>query len=189
MCTDSHVLWLRWSRVAVVALGCMVAASLAFGQHSASHSVSVDVTKKPIYYKDENGNSAYRLPVGSKDTVVWSIAPQSGITYTAMAIVFPDGTPFADADGRPLPILTWSDKDGKSQKATVVVSSGEYEYCVFAYDQTNKIIYADDPKIIVGNGGLESDVRIMSVLDRIQNRLDSVERSLRNLKNEAKQPK
>ena len=59
-----------------------------------------------------------------------------------------------------MPIIVWSAKDVNSPIATVVEQSGSYEYYVAAYDVDKGMSYTDDPKIIVGNGGIETDERL-----------------------------
>jgi hypothetical protein len=143
----------------------LAATSVAFGQPN-SHAVTIDFTQSPISYSDaysHNGvvtpnPTAYRLVVYANETVVWK-AKTSG-TKNVVAIFFPNGTPFADQNGRPLPIIVWSAKDVNSPTATVVEQSGSYEYSVAAYDEDKGKSYTDDPKIIVGNGGIETDERV-----------------------------
>jgi hypothetical protein len=167
----SHVPRLGWSRVAATALGCIAAATLGLGQNSAppptSHTITVDVTKTPILYTDtfSNGGApktqpAYRLEVNTNDTIAWKIITSGGMH--AAAIVFPNGTPAADANGRSVPLMAWSERDGGSPQLTIVEAAGTYEYEVVVYDETNKTRYIDDPRIIVGNGGIETEWKKIS---------------------------
>lgn len=143
----------------------LAATSVAFGQ-SNSHAVTIDFTQSPISYSDaysHNGGTtpnptAFRLVVYANETVVWK-AKTLG-TKNVVAIFFPNGTPFADQNGRPMPIIVWSAKDVNSPTATVVEQSGSYDYSVAAYDEDKGKSYTDDPKIIVGNGGIETDERV-----------------------------
>lgn len=100
----------------------------------------------------------FSLVVYANETVVWK-AKTLG-TKNVVAIFFPNGTPFADQNGRPMPIIVWSAKDVNSPTATVVEQSGSYDYSVAAYDEDKGKSYTDDPKIIVGNGGIETDERV-----------------------------
>jgi|SRR5450631_893177 len=143
----------------------LAATSVTFGQPN-SHAVTIDFTQFPISYSDaysHNGVTtpnpkAYRLVVYANETVVWK-AKTPG-TKNVVAIFFPNGTPFADQNGRPMPIIVWPAKDVNSPTATVVEQSGSYEYYVAAYDEDKGMSYTDDPKIIVGNGGIETDERV-----------------------------
>ena len=211
---NSHVLRLGWSRVAATALGCIAAATLGLGQNPApastptSHTVTVDVTKTPILYTDTFSNGgppktqpAYRLAVNTNDTIAWKIITSGGMH--AAAIVFPNGTPAADANGRSVPLMVWSERDGGSPQLTVVEAAGTYEYEVVVYDETNKTRYIDDPKIIVGNGGIETewkkisaalgDLRAttteLSEMPKQQKRVESIERELEKIAAELKESK
>jgi hypothetical protein len=181
-------------------LSMLTATSVAVGQ--TSHTVTMKFGTSPTSYSDTystNGGpstvnpKAYRIQVDMDDTVVWKATTPGA--KSAVAIFFPSGTPFADSNGRPVSMIVWSERDGNSPQTTVVESSGTYEYQVVAYDEDNKTPYADDPKIIVGSGGIESDVKIAmaavkrarasSPNDTEKNLIEIIEEKLVQLRNEA----
>lgn len=185
-------------------LSILAATSLATGQ--TSHAVTINFTTSPASYSDTfstNGgpsttnSKAYRLSVDVSDTVVWKATTHG--TKHAVAVFFPNGTPFADQNGRPVSMIVWSERDVNSPPVTVVEDSGTYEYQVVAYDEDNKVPYTDDPKIIVGSGNLESDVAIAlaavkragasSPNDSEKKLIESIEEKLVQLRNEVKHPK
>jgi plastocyanin len=185
-------------------LSILAATSLATGQ--TSHAVTINFTTSPASYSDNSSTNgvpstpnpkAYRLPVDVGDTVVWKATTHGA--KNAVAVFFPNGTPFADQNGRPVSMIVWSERDVNSPPVTVVEDSGTYEYQVAAYDEDNKVPYTDDPKIIVGSGNLESDVAIAmaavkragasSPNDSEKKLIESIEEKLVQLRNEVKHPK
>jgi hypothetical protein len=176
---NSFALRVTGRRLLAMAFIIAVGTPLAIG--ADSHVVTIDVTKSPITYSDtKNGalqsGSAYRLSVGNKDSVVWKAVTPENAPYSAM-IFFPNGTPFADNSGRPVVTIVWSDRITTSPEADIVEQSGTYEFYVAVYDELHKTSYTEDPKIIVGGGGTEADVKISSAVDDLQQAHDQLSRN------------
>jgi hypothetical protein len=200
MQTNFNILPVFQRQIPTLVLSLLAATSLAIGQ--TSHTVTIKFVTSTASYSDTystNGGppktnpKAYRLPVAMNDTVVWKATTPGA--KNAVAIFFPNGTPFADSDGRPVSMIVWSERGGNSPQLTVVEASGTYEYHVVVYDEDNKTSYTDDPKIIVGSGYFEADVEIalaavkralaLSPNDREKKLLETIEEKLVQLHNEA----
>jgi hypothetical protein len=200
MQTNFNILPVFERQILTLVLSILAATSPATGQ--TSHTITINVTAPTASYSDtysKNGGppttnpKAYRLPVAMNDTVVWKATTHGA--KNAVAVFFPNGTPFADSNGRPVSMIVWSERDGNSPQTTVVEVSGTYEYHVVVYDEDNKMPYIDDPKIIVGSGYIESDVEIAlaavrragasSPNDREKKLIETIEEKLVQLRNEA----
>ena len=117
-------------QILTLMLSTLAATSLAIGQ--TSHAVTINFTTSTASYSDTHSTNggppatnskAYRLPVAMNDTVVWK-ATIHGAKHV-VAVFFPNGTPFADSNGRPVSMIVWSERDGNSPQMTVVEESGD----------------------------------------------------------------
>jgi hypothetical protein len=154
---NSSALRVTWRRVLTLAFGIAGATHLVMAQ---TRTVTIDVMTSPISYLDpQQPGSAYRLCVAKGESVLWQAVtakPNNG-RYSAM-VFFPNGTPFADTAGRPITRIVWSERTSTDRQAAVVEKSGSYEYYVAVYDEDHQKTYADDPKIIVGSGGVDAEI-------------------------------
>jgi hypothetical protein len=167
MQTNFSILPVFQRQILTLLLSILAATSLAIGQTSHAVTIKFSTSTTTPSYSDtysKNGGppttnpKAYRLPVAMNDTVVWKATTPGA--KNAVALFFPNGTPLADSNGRPVSMIVWSERDGNSPQTTVVEASGSYEYHVVVYDEDNKMPYTDDPRIIVGGGYIQSDVEI-----------------------------
>jgi len=203
---QSDMSTVSWRRFLLVAFGVVTVSCLAMAQQTL-HTVTVDFTKSPISYSDKYDSQtnahAYRLGVSTTDTVVWQVVTPGA--NNSAAVCFPNGTPLSDAadqNQRPASMFVWSNRVNNSKPAEIVEVAGTYEYWVSAYDEDNKHLYFDDPKIIVGGGSAEAEARIKSALHtlrlagpelsgtpKIQEKLEPIERELQQLINELNKSK
>jgi hypothetical protein len=107
MQTNFKVLPAFQRQIFTLVLSTLAATSLAVAQ--TSHTVTINFTTPTASYSDTHTTGggppvtnpkAYRLPVDVNDTVVWK-ATTPGAKH-AVAVFFPNGTPFADCEGCPV---------------------------------------------------------------------------------------
>lgn len=129
------------------------------------YDVTIDVTTNPISYsyKILSGppQPAYRLKVKEGDTVTWTVK-SPGPRHCA-AIVFKKDTPLIDRNGRPMYTVLWSERVETPKGPQVIIdpdATGLYEYSVAILDEGTQVNYTDDPKIIVGSGGLSGEAQL-----------------------------
>jgi hypothetical protein len=158
-----------------------------------TYTLTIDVTKNPIAYGavDNHGNSTngYKLRVFPGDSVSFK-AVSSGKNRHFAAIVFLADTPFTDSvTGRPVNALIWSEGDEANPSVLNVDADalGNYEYRVVVFDKESGAGYTEDPKIIVGTGGLVIS-KVLKELDEIaeanpkeKEKIKSIESNLQRL--------
>jgi plastocyanin len=129
-----------------------------------AYDVTIDVTRSPISYSYPSltvPQPAYRLKVKTGDTVTWT-AKSPGPKH-CVSIVFKKDTPLIDRNGRPIYTLLWSERIETPKGPQVTVdpdAAGIYEYSVAVLDEGTQVSYTDDPKIIVGSGGLDGEAQL-----------------------------
>ena len=164
---------------------------------STSYTVTIDVTKNPIAYGavDNHGNSTngYKLHVFPNDSVSFK-AVSSGKNRHFAAIVFLAGSPLDDSTGRPVNALIWQESDEANPSVLNVDADalGSYEYRVVVFDKENGAGYTEDPKIMVGTGGLVIS-KVLKELDEIaeanpkeKEKIKSIESNLQGLTRQVK---
>jgi len=168
----------------------------------ANYDVTIDVTTVPISYSytDEKSGelqSAYRLPVAGKDTVSWRVKIADSNPH-CLTIVFTSATPLADAEnGRPVFTVLGTESEGTGGEINALIdaeASGTFEYNVVVFDRKTKKRYMDDPRIIVGTGGITAAAQIREVLRELKGiersdptltkKINSIKRRLENVINE-----
>jgi len=141
----------------------------------ANYDITIDVTTVPISYtyKDERGKpqSAYRLPVAKKDTISWRVNIEHSNPH-CLTIFFASQTPLADArNGRPLLTLLGTEKEGTAGEVKGLIDAdapGTFEYSVVVFDRKTRKRYTDDPRIIVGTGGITTAAQIREVVRELK---------------------
>ena len=165
---------------------------------STSYTLTIDVTKNPIAYGavDNHGNSTngYKLRVFPNDSVSFK-AVSSGKNRHFAAVVFLADTPFNDpTTGRPVNALIWSEGNEANPSVLNVDADalGSYEYRVVVFDKENGAGYTEDPKIMVGTGGLVIS-KVLKELDEIaeanpkeKEKIKSIESNLQGLSRQVK---
>lgn len=93
------------------------------------------------------------------DTVSWTATTSGRANQEhSVGIFFPDDTSFVDSNSRPVYAFVWSDRDEASPPVAAVDPDAPlgscYKYVVAAFDSLKSKTYIDDPKVIIGTGGL-----------------------------------
>src|ERR1700722_1551405 len=151
--------------------GTMAAASsFAVGKHAESsqtssalvqpvhYLVTIDVTSGSIKYSAQNKDDPTQvvsmpnncLTVNKGDEVKWQAKTTGPHAKHRATIRFTTTSPFS------LPEFRWSENQfGGGDTRTV----GDFYYCVGVFDKKMHVIYADDPRIIVG-GAFDAEARV-----------------------------
>lgn len=132
------------------------------------YPVMIDVTKNPISYS-AGGKHAYRLHVKAGSSITWTAVTSQKNHH--LAILFLKETPLVDKSGNPVYALQGSDAEEAGSGIGAGIdgeASGEYEYYVAVFDDATKTAYTDDPKIIVGSGGVSAAQDVSSALEDLR---------------------
>lgn len=167
---------------------------------SFHYVLTIDVSKSPkspisYTYRDSSGKTqnGYKLPVFPGDSVSF-IAVSNGNNRHFAAVVFLSGTPLDDSTGRPVNALIWQESDEANPSVMTVDADalGSYEYRVVVFDKENGAGYTEDPKIMVGTGGLVIS-KVLKELDEIaeanpkeKEKIKSIESNLQGLSRQVK---
>jgi hypothetical protein len=143
---------------------------------AADFVVTVDVTKTPFVYSCPQSPDPYNLYVDltTAKTVSWKAVSQG--SNHAVGIFFPKETPFLDPSGRPMYALLWSEREENANPIIAkfdLYASGKYEYRVAVFDKQTGTTHSEDPRIIVGSGGIE----LGNKLNEIRGELESLKQS------------
>src|SRR5580700_54776 len=128
---------------------------------------------------------AYHLHVASANSTVSFTVISSGGNQHSAAIFFPNDTPFVDKNGRPMQASVWSQTE-ESALAMLPMdpdASGQYEYRVVVFDKVAGTTASEDPKIIVGGGGIEL-AEIIEKLNEIKKEHPGEDKMIESIKTE-----
>lgn len=152
--------------------------SLALGKHStlfasplppppvADYPVTIDVSdRNHIKYSTPKKGDAYILDnVITGDTISWTV---KSLNKFHLAILFPDDTPFADANGSVQGLLGSQADASQGKIGGKINADGDYEYWVIVHNDDTGETYTNDPRIIVGKLN-EAEKEIQSALDDLK---------------------
>jgi hypothetical protein len=140
--------------------------------------MTIDVSQSPIVYSCVDPVTgvkapAYRLtiPTGAGNTVTWNITSSGPTQKHCSGIFFPNDTPFVDLTGRPVYGFVWSEREEAANQVTLNVdaaASGTYEYRIVVRDIASGTTYSEDPKIIVGTGGIELITELRAIKAKLE---------------------
>lgn len=164
----------------------------------AKYAVTIDTTKGSFdyYYVDAQGNQheCRNLNVTARDTVSFTAKTPGNKPHCA-AICFLGQTPFIDQNGIAIYALLWSEQDETNpQELTVEGALASYEYRVVVFDRGTGKGKTDDPKVIIGTGGLGLRLKELELIEeeikkislRVEEKLKAIETKLNLLVEKSK---
>jgi hypothetical protein len=158
---------------------------------SINYPVTIDARTTPFTYTTSvpmAATPAYHLHVASANSTVSFTVITSGANQHSAAIFFPNDTPLVDKNGRPMQAFVWSQTE-ESAPAMLPMdpdASGQYEYRIVVFDKVAGTTTSEDPKFIVGGGGIEL-TEIIEKLNEIKKEHPGEDKTIESIKTELQQ--